>query len=79
VERIRRVSQLIEGFENPHGMELLASVHWVLRTDAPLSPEALVSLLGSWNARKAKLFPRAHILAAHDRLVAGGWASPCAA
>ncbi len=29
-ERMKRVLQLIEGFESPYGMELLASVHWVV-------------------------------------------------
>jgi uncharacterized protein YwgA len=76
LERINRVSELIEGFENPHGMELLATVHWVLREHAliPSDPEVVVGLVHSWNARKAKLFPRAHILAAHDHLTAKGWA-----
>ncbi len=27
--RLERVTELIEGFESPYGMELLASVHWV--------------------------------------------------
>lgn len=75
MERINRVSELIEGFENPHGMELLASVHWILQEDsrAVADRELAVRLVLSWNARKKKIFPLAHILAAHDQLVANGW------
>ena len=28
--RFDRVSNLIEGFETPYGMELISSVHWVV-------------------------------------------------
>jgi len=74
-DRISRVSDLIEGFENPHGMELLTTVHWVLREDshATADPELTVKLVHTWNARKQKIFPRAHILAAHGQLVEKGW------
>jgi hypothetical protein len=76
MERINRVSDLIEGFENPHGMELLATVHWVLHEDstATTDPELAVKLVHTWNARKQKIFPRPHILAAHGQLVEKGWA-----
>jgi len=76
MERINRVSELIEGFENPHGMELLTTVHWILQEDsrAVADLELAVRLVHSWNARKEKIFPRAHILAAHDRLVTNRWA-----
>jgi O-acetyl-ADP-ribose deacetylase (regulator of RNase III)/uncharacterized protein YwgA len=75
MERINRVSEVIEGFENPHGMELLTTVHWILQEDsrAVADLELAVRLVHSWNARKKKIFPRAHILAAHDQLVANGW------
>lgn len=33
VQRINQVSALIEGFEDPYGLELLSSVHWVMRHD----------------------------------------------
>jgi len=74
--RINRVSSLIEGFENPHGMELLATVQWVLRED-PASvqdPEVAVKLVHNWNERKERIFPRSHILAAHRQLIEQGWA-----
>jgi len=76
MERINRVSELIEGFENPHGMELLSTVHWILREDpnAKTDPELAVRLVHEWNARKKKIFPRPHILAAYERLIEKGWA-----
>lgn len=76
VGRINRVSELIEGFENPHGMELLATVHWVFQEDPNIKgdPELAVRLVHAWNARKKKMFPRSHILAACEQLVANGWA-----
>lgn len=75
MDRINGVSDLIEGFENPHGMELLATVHWVLREDsaATADPELAVKLVHTWNARKQKIFPRTHILSAHEQLVEKGW------
>jgi O-acetyl-ADP-ribose deacetylase (regulator of RNase III) len=75
MDRINRVSDLIEGFENPHGMELLATVHWVLSEDsnARTDPELAVKLVHTWNARKQKIFPRPHILSAHEQLVEKGW------
>ncbi len=75
MERINRVSDLIEGFENPHGMELLATVRWVLRedTDSVQDPDLAIRLVHSWNERKAKIFPPSHIFAAHSQLVERGW------
>jgi O-acetyl-ADP-ribose deacetylase (regulator of RNase III) len=75
MERINRVSELIEGFENPHGMELLTTVHWILHEDsnATTDTELAVKLVHTWNARKEKIFPQLHILAAHRRLVEKGW------
>ena len=34
--RMNRVAKLIEGFEDAYGLELLSSVHWVMRKN----PEA---------------------------------------
>ena len=75
MERINRVDELIEGFENPHGMELLATVRWVIGEDktAVQDPKRAVELVHDWNDRKQKIFPRAHILAAHKQLVERGW------
>jgi hypothetical protein len=75
MERINRVSKLIEGFESPHGMELLATVHWVARENqqARADLDAAIGLVHSWNARKARIFPPQHIRVAHQQLSELGW------
>lgn len=34
VRRIEDVNELIEGYETPHDMELVATVHWVMMENA---------------------------------------------
>ncbi|MDE0103070.1 MAG: hypothetical protein OXN89_11880 [Bryobacterales bacterium] len=55
--RFERVADLIEGFESPFGLELLATVHWSVSSDAPESREELVKLVHSWNDRKQRFLP----------------------
>jgi len=42
-ERFDRVARLIEGFESPFGLELLATVHWVMTREAAASDEDVVA------------------------------------
>lgn len=71
MERINAVSELIEGFETPHGMELLSTVHWVLQEDprAKSDLNVAVQLVHSWNDRKRAVFPINHITVAHSHLI----------
>jgi O-acetyl-ADP-ribose deacetylase (regulator of RNase III) len=73
-ERLNRVAALIEGFETPYGMELLATVHWVAQKSkhATADVDIAVTNVRHWNARKAK-FPPNHIRTAWERLKAYGW------
>ena len=75
MDRINRVSELIEGFESPHGMELLTTVHWIMAEvpQARTSSHVAIERVHAWNTRKAKIFPLHHIQAAYDRLVEKGW------
>lgn len=75
VERVQRVSELIEGFETPHGMELLASVHWVAQESATARSDwqRAFSLIQSWNERKKKVFPASHVRAAFNQLHQHRW------
>jgi hypothetical protein len=43
-ESFERASRVVEGFETPHGMEVLASVHWLARTNPRVAgdPQAAV-------------------------------------
>ena len=78
-ERLARVAELIEGFETPYGMELLATVHWIARTggrsgEPPAkSPEEAIHLVHAWNPRKQRVFRPEHIRTAWGRLQQKGW------
>lgn len=70
--RFERVSRLVDGFESPQGLELLATVHWVLSRDEVQSLEALTTRIHAWNPHKRQFTPRQIALAA-ERLAAQGW------
>lgn len=74
MRRIERVRNLIEGFETPYGMELLATVHWVAtESDPKAGSDFIVSAVHAWNKRKAQTFSPAHIRTAHSQLLELGW------
>jgi O-acetyl-ADP-ribose deacetylase (regulator of RNase III) len=75
-ERLERVVQLIEGFETPLGMELLATVHWVMTHEAAGSPQvdSVIRSVHAWSSRKAASMKPQQIRAAYDRLRGQGWA-----
>lgn len=64
--RIQKVGKLIEGFESPFGMELLATVHWAMKDGGDL--ESVISKVHSWNSRKRSLMKEGHIRAAWLRI-----------
>jgi O-acetyl-ADP-ribose deacetylase (regulator of RNase III) len=74
-ERLERVGRLIEGFETPYGMELLASIHWLANhADQPAKTAAdAVAGMQTWNARKASMFKERHITIAWERLSNEHW------
>ena len=77
LSRFDRVAQLIEGFETPLGMELLATVHWVAaREHAASSPATALRAIQSWSTRKAKLMSAEQVSAAWVRLADLGWLQP---
>jgi O-acetyl-ADP-ribose deacetylase (regulator of RNase III) len=73
--RLRKVADLIEGFETPFGMELLSTVHWVAThdEDAARSDEAAVTAVHAWSDRKATTMKPEHVRAAWNHLRAKGW------
>ena len=75
IARVNRVSDLIQGFETPYGMELLSSVHWVCRHGKPKAstPESVIESVHRWNDRKSKMFRPEHIRIAHQRLRELDW------
>lgn len=81
VERVDRVVRLMAGYEDAYGLELLSSVHWVMRHNpmASRTAEAALADVQKWNARKRKLFKPEHIRKSWQRLKDYGWdASPAA-
>lgn len=72
--RLVRVIDLIEGFESPYGMELLATVHWASRYDGTATDEeTAVQSVHSWNDRKRRMMKPDHIRTAWRRLHNQGW------
>lgn len=58
-ERLARVGELVEGFESPYGLELLATVHWVVSEPGASSAlEDVVQRIHAWNERKRQFTPR---------------------
>jgi len=74
-QRMDRVVKLIEGFEDPHGLELLSSVHWVMNEnpDARASSEAAVSAVHKWSSRKRRVMKKEHLVKAWKRLKEQSW------
>jgi len=70
--RFERVVELVSGFETPHGLELLATVHWVVQRDAPRTREEVIRRTYEWNERKTRFTPR-QIGLALDRMIDKGW------
>src|SRR6185436_13885024 len=68
-KRLKRVAELIDGFETPYGMELLASVHWVAVRSSPLATTTQEAIAGiqNWNERKHRMFRAEHIRVAWER------------
>ena len=71
-ERFARVSDMVQGFETPYGLELLATVHWLIRYEGVKTKEEAVTQTHSWNDRKKRFTPR-QIGLAFDHLAATGW------
>ncbi len=75
-ERFERVARLVEGFESPFGMELLATVHWVATREGATTQRQAVEKTHAWNARK-RMFTEAHVALAWEVLLRHGFL-PCA-
>jgi hypothetical protein len=68
--RFDRVAELVQGFETPFGLELLATVHWVAAHDGAHTVDEAVGTVYEWNDRKRVFEPR-QIQLASDVLGAG--------
>ena len=72
-QRIQRVRRLVEGFETAYGLELLATVHWVVDQERPRDFNHLTQLVGALAPRKRRFTERQLGIAA-ERLRQTGWA-----
>jgi hypothetical protein len=68
--RMNKVARLIEGYEDPYGMELLSSVHWVMQHDPGARDDLDKAVVGvrGWNDRKRRLLKPEHLQLAWKRL-----------
>lgn len=71
--RLQRVAALIEGFETPYGMEMLASLHWVASQEGARDADAAIRAVHAWSPRKARIFREDHLRIAHRALTERGW------
>ncbi|AXS38877.1 macro domain-containing protein [Breoghania sp. L-A4] len=74
VSRFEHVGKLVEGFETPFGLELLATVHWVVKHENATSPKEAATKVYGWNDRK-KRFSERQIGIAFETLLEKGWVS----
>lgn len=70
-----RVSELVDGFESPFGLELLATVHWIAKHDGVRTSEDVIARTYAWNSRKRQFTPR-QIGIALSVLGRNGWIEP---
>ena len=56
--RLQEVANLVEGFESPFGLELLATVHWVATESPEATDDELVSATYAWGDRKQQFSDR---------------------
>ena len=68
-ERLEKLSNLIEGFESPFGLELLATVHWAKKEIGDHSTaDAVKNYISNWSQRKKEMMTPEQIAAGHERV-----------
>lgn len=77
-DRFERVTRLVEGFESPDGLELLATVHWVMKREIASRHESVAQHVYAWNQHKRQFTPR-QLDIAEERLKSQGWVTAQAA
>ena len=70
--RFNRVTKLVEGFESPFGLELLATVHRVANEGPKPDLSEVITRTYQWGERKRQ-FSERQIGVAHRRLAEQGW------
>ena len=71
-QNFKKVANLVDGFETPFGLELLATVHWVVKYENTSNLDDVVEKIYNWNERK-KQFSKKQIKVAYDTLYSKNW------
>ena len=71
-ERLGRVFDLVDGFETPFGLELLATAHWVATEHPSAGDDEVIAFVHAWNPRKGQ-FSERQITLALQILREKGW------
>lgn len=69
---VDRVMTIVQGYEEPYGLELLASTHWVVTHEHVMSPRAAAQAVRGWTERKGRIFTDRHVERAFRQLEAAG-------
>jgi len=77
-DRLERVAALVDGFETPYGLELLATVHWIVAHESIGGPEKITAATYAWGDRKRQFTDRQLHLAI-ERLARNHWIPESAA
>lgn len=72
--RFDQVATLIDGFETPFGLELLATVHWIIHREKAADVSNAVAKVYRWSDRK-RMFKEPQIQLAWELLHHQGWLS----
>ncbi len=72
LKRFDKVARLVDGFESPFGLELLATVHWVVTRENAVIDKDIISKVYNWSKRKQQ-FSEGQIMLAYERLKTQGW------
>lgn len=67
---LKKVLELVEGFESPYGLEVLSKVHFVATQGT--DREQINEVVRSWSDRKGRLFTDHHLSVANAHLAARG-------
>jgi O-acetyl-ADP-ribose deacetylase (regulator of RNase III) len=72
---LNRVTRLIEGYESPYSLEVLAITHWVMQADpqAAASVERAIAAVEKWQLGQRRSFKPQHVKQAWQRLHEQHW------
>ncbi|MGI9228904.1 MAG: type II toxin-antitoxin system antitoxin DNA ADP-ribosyl glycohydrolase DarG [Gammaproteobacteria bacterium] len=70
--RFEQVAKLVDGFESSFGLELLSTVHWVMKHEKANTADDIVNRVYAWSERKQQFTPR-QIHLARDVLLNNSW------